>query len=315
MRRPVSASARMPVTGMRPSAGCGNRWVQMASPTARGWPCTGYRCISRLGPALTSTMAPPCSSMGWRMSCSTMSMPAMSRPMVRAAMMAWWATSGWTSSVQSTVRLPVRSSSTSWPAAGTDSGCSCWRCSSTRILAFCDSSMRSSVMSTRQRGCWLIWASTSSATVDWPSPTTPRVSPRVAATTWWPTTSTRCSWPRMQRSTSTWVPSRLASCQAASIEAWSTRSRLTPRARLPSSGLTTTGTPRRWAICQAWAGDAARSPWGVGMPALASRRLVRALSEAMSWAMAPVWSLSAVQMRCCAAPMPSCTRLPLGNRR
>ena len=38
----------------------------MAWPTGRGVPSAGFRCISRPGPALTSTTAPPCSCSGLR---------------------------------------------------------------------------------------------------------------------------------------------------------------------------------------------------------------------------------------------------------
>jgi hypothetical protein len=57
----------------------------MALPTLRGSPEAGLMWASRPGLALTSMMAPRCSSSGREMSSATRSMPAMSRPTMRAA--------------------------------------------------------------------------------------------------------------------------------------------------------------------------------------------------------------------------------------
>ncbi len=92
----------------------------MARPTGRGEPMAGFRCISRPGPALTSTMAPRCSSSGREMSSATRSTPAMSRPTTRAARVTVAATLGCTRSVTSKATLPLRWISTTRPDAGTD---------------------------------------------------------------------------------------------------------------------------------------------------------------------------------------------------
>ena len=57
-----------------------------------------------------------------------------------------------------------------------------------------------------------------------------------------------------------------------------------------------------------------RLPSGTGTPHALSSVLVRSLSLAMLSAIALVRSVSAVQMRRCAAPWPSCTRLPSVRR-
>ncbi len=106
----------MPTIGMRPLSPAGEqvcrRWPGRP---VRGLPSAGLRCMSRPGPALTSTMAPPCSASGREMSSATRSMPAMSRPTTRAASATAAATSGWTWSVTSKATLPLRWISTRLP--------------------------------------------------------------------------------------------------------------------------------------------------------------------------------------------------------
>jgi len=53
-----------PTTGMRPSSSAANKLSTTALPTGRALPCAGFKCMSKLGPALISTMAPPCSASG-----------------------------------------------------------------------------------------------------------------------------------------------------------------------------------------------------------------------------------------------------------
>ena len=106
----------------------------------------------------------------------------------------------------------------------------------------------------------------------------------------------------MNFSTMTSEPSGSASAKAALISASRESSSVTPRAWLPSEGFTVTGRPISCATSQA--SSALRTIWpsGTGTPQEASSRLVKSLSWAMPSAMALVWSLSAVQMRRCAAP-------------
>ena len=77
-----------PVTatiGTRPVSPSGKRSETIASPTGRGVPAEGSRCIRSPGAALTSTITPACSSSGRLMSWAITSTPAMSSPMIRAA--------------------------------------------------------------------------------------------------------------------------------------------------------------------------------------------------------------------------------------
>ncbi len=198
--------------------------------------------------------------------------------------------------------LPLRCSSTLGPWAGMVSGVTFWRLGSS-LTAGASRLIQSSGYSCSgpRRGSWLTTA-TSSRSVDLPLPATLTVSPRQAATTLPPTTRMRCSVPSMKRSTITSEPSGWASAKAALMSASSRRSSVTPRAWLPSEGLTVTGKPMSCATSQASSGLWTIWPSGTGTPQAASRRLVKSLSWAMPSAMALVWSLSAVQMRRCAAP-------------
>ena len=139
-------------------------------------------------------------------------MPAMSRPTSRAASAATYSTSGCTRSEQSMATLPLRWMMASWPAASTELAVRPWRRNSS-WTAVCSMSIRSSGNSSSgpRRGSVLSWRATSVSTVDWPSPVMATTSPRAAATTRPPTTSRRCSLPRMKRSTSTSLPSGSAS--------------------------------------------------------------------------------------------------------
>ena len=138
------------------------------------------------------------------------STPQMCRPMVCAASMARAATSGCTSSVTSVAlppvdRLALLRNTTRWPCAGTDPGAS----PSAAMRAMAMSSSRILVSAVPwplpRRGSWFTM-STSCEIVCTPSPSTCGGSRRAAATSWWPTTSRRKSWPGRKRSTITSSP-------------------------------------------------------------------------------------------------------------
>ena len=198
--------------------------------------------------------------------------------------------------------LPLRCSSTLWPRGITLPCVTFWRLSSS-CTAPASRLIQSSGYSCSgpRRGSWLSTA-TSSRSVAWPLPCTLTVSPLVAATTLPPTTSRRCSMPSMNFSTMTSEPSGWASANAALMSASRESSSVTPRAWLPSEGFTVTGKPISCATSQASSASLTMRPSGTGTPQAVSRRLVKSLSWAMPSAMALVWSLSAVQMRRCAAP-------------
>ena len=123
----VCSVPTMPITGMRPESFGPNKWSTTALPTGRGWPTAGFTCMSRPGPALTSITAPRVSCKGRPMSSVTISMPAMSRPITRAASVADAATSGCTLSVTSRLRLPLRCTTTERSFSTTLCGSSPWR--------------------------------------------------------------------------------------------------------------------------------------------------------------------------------------------
>ena len=207
----------VPVTatrGMRPSSPGANSSSTMGTPTLRGRPKEGARCMRRPGAALTSTMPPLCSSRGLSMVSQTTSTPQICRPMVCAASMARAAISGCTSSVTSVAlppvdRLALLRSTTRWPWAGTLSGVR----PSLAMRAMAISSRRTLVNAVPwpepRRGSWLTMF-TSSRMVCWPSPSTWGGSRRAAATSWPPTTSMRKSWPGKKRSTRISSPNSLA---------------------------------------------------------------------------------------------------------
>ncbi len=96
-RRVTVVLPLVPVThtmGMRPFSPGGKSVSTMASPTGRGAPTEGARCIASPGPALTSTTTPPWSSSRCEMSFATTSSPATSRPTIWAARAAWAAMLG-----------------------------------------------------------------------------------------------------------------------------------------------------------------------------------------------------------------------------
>ena len=203
----------VPVTltiGIRPLSSGGNNIPTIASPTGRGSPTEGLRCMTSPGPALTSTTTAPCSSRGREMSVATMSRPAISRPMVWAASTACSATVGCTSSVQSIERLSFRCTSTLSPSGGTESGVNPWRSSCSSVTGSNSMKLSGKVSSSPRRGSEFNWASIRSRRVLRPSATTEHASPRTAATSLFPTTSKRCSSPGANRSTSTPDPSRAA---------------------------------------------------------------------------------------------------------
>ena len=88
----------VPVTatiGMRAGVPDGKRPSITGRATYCGSPSVGWVCIRKPGAALTSTIAPPVSRTGVAMSGQMKSMPATSRPMIRAAVSAISTLSGW----------------------------------------------------------------------------------------------------------------------------------------------------------------------------------------------------------------------------
>ena len=99
-----------------------------------GSPIVGCVCIRKPGAALTSQIAPPVSRTGSVMSGQMKSMPAMSRPTIRAASSAISTFSGCASKVRSIEMppvdmLPVSASLTISPSAGTESSVWPWSAS------------------------------------------------------------------------------------------------------------------------------------------------------------------------------------------
>ena len=119
----------------------GEQVVEIARPTGRGEPTAGFRCISRPGPALTSTIAPPCcvqrprDVLGHQVDAGDVQADHARGQRGRVRDL------GWTWSVQSMATLPLRWISTRWPAAGTTSASSSWRLSSSRSSASVATSM------------------------------------------------------------------------------------------------------------------------------------------------------------------------------
>ena len=141
-----------------------------------GSPIVGWVCIRKPGAALTSQIAPPASRTGSVMSGQMKSMPAMSRPTIRAASSAISTFSGCASKVRSMEMppvdmLPVSASLTISPSAGTDSRVCPWSASTS--IAASSTLMRVSTFScpTPRRGSALV-RSTSCSTVEVPSPVT-----------------------------------------------------------------------------------------------------------------------------------------------
>ena len=127
--RTVVVFPLVPVTamiGMRAGAPGGNSRSMTGRATYCGSPSVGWVCIRKPGAALTSTMPPPVSRTGTVMSGQMKSMPAMSRPTMRAAVSAISTLSGWASIVRSMLvppvdMLPVSASFTRRPSGGTSS--------------------------------------------------------------------------------------------------------------------------------------------------------------------------------------------------
>ncbi len=141
-----------------------------------GSPMVGCVCIRKPGAALTSQIAPPVSRTGSVMSGQMKSMPAMSRPTIRAASSAISTFSGCASKVRSIEMppvdmLPVSASLTISPSAGTESRVWPWSVRTSRAPS--STLMRVSTFScpTPRRGSALV-RSTSSWTVALPSPVT-----------------------------------------------------------------------------------------------------------------------------------------------
>ena len=141
-----------------------------------GSPIVGCVCIRNPGAALTSQIAPPVSRTASVMSGQMKSMPAMSRPTIRAASSAISMFSGWASKVRSMEMppvdmLPVSASFTISPSFGTESSACPWAASTSSAAA--STLIRVSTFSwpTPRRGSAFV-RSTSSSTVDVPSPVT-----------------------------------------------------------------------------------------------------------------------------------------------
>ena len=168
-----------PVTatmGIRDGFPCGNSRSMTGLATYCGSPSVGWECMRNPGAALTSTIAPPVSRTGREMSGVRKSIPAMSRPMTRAASSAISTFSSWASNVRSMEMppvdmLPVSASLTICPSGGASSRP--YPCRRTRRSASPSIRMRVSTFSwpMPRRGSWLVM-STSSRTVCSPSPTT-----------------------------------------------------------------------------------------------------------------------------------------------
>ena len=117
----------VPVTatiGIRLGAPGGNSMSTTGLAMNWGSPIVGCVCIRKPGAALTSQIAPPASRTGCVMSGQMKSMPAMSRPTMRAASSAISTFSGCASKVRSIEMppvdmLPVRASLTVSPSGGT----------------------------------------------------------------------------------------------------------------------------------------------------------------------------------------------------
>ena len=108
-----------------------NMLSTMASPTGRGLPNEGLKCMRKPGAALISTMPARCSSMGFKIVSATRSTPAISRPTICAAVTIRAAYSGCTSSVTSVALPPVLKfallrSNTRLPFSGTDCAFKPW---------------------------------------------------------------------------------------------------------------------------------------------------------------------------------------------
>jgi hypothetical protein len=186
---PVTAT-----TGIRPLSSP-NRASTMAAPASRGAPRLGYWCMRMPGAALTSMMPPRCSCSGWPMSWHTMSMPATSRPMVRAARMQISRVSSGSRSVTSSAvppvdRLALPRRSTDTPSGGTVASvqpcaASTWSASSSSGIL-----VRMLVWPSPRAGLRFS-ISTSCCTVCTPSPVTCGGRRQDAAATLRPVTSTR----------------------------------------------------------------------------------------------------------------------------
>ena len=94
-------------TGIRAFSPGANMLEIMASPTWRGLPKEGLKCMRKPGAALISTMPARCSSIGFKMVSATRSTPAISKPTICAAVTMRAASSGCTSSVTSVALPPV----------------------------------------------------------------------------------------------------------------------------------------------------------------------------------------------------------------
>ncbi len=127
--REVVVLPLVPVTetiGIRLGAPGGNSMSTTDLEMNCGSPRVGWVCIRKPGAAFTSQIAPPASRTGSVMSGQMKSMPAMSRPMTRAASSAISTFSGCASNVRSIEMppvdmLPVSVSLTSSPDGGTSS--------------------------------------------------------------------------------------------------------------------------------------------------------------------------------------------------
>ena len=287
----------------------------MASPTGRGLPADGSRCMRRPGPALTSTTAPRCSSSGRPMSTATTSTPAMSRPTTRAASTARAATSGWTSvghvgGRAAGAQVAVAADQHAHPGRR-------HRIGRVALLGQDGQGDRVELDEAQDGGVAVAAARVAVDLGDELADGRPAVADDLgrlapgrghqpvaddqqavvgAGDELLDEDAARLPRGRRRR--------RAATCSRV------VRLVATPRPWLPYCGLTTTGTPISSAAAQASSASATGRPSGTGTPTACSSVRVSCLSWAIASAMALVRSVSAVQMRRWWTPWPSCTRLP-----
>ena len=177
--RTVVVLPLVPVTamiGMRADEPAGKSESMTGRATYCGSPSVGWVCIRKPGAALTSTIAPPVSRTGVAMSGQMKSIPATSRPTIRAAVSAISTLSGCASMVRSIEvppvdMLPVRASLTQVPAGRTSSSPNPWARTSASAASLTVIRVRTFSWPMPRRGSALA-ISTSSRTVCSPSPVT-----------------------------------------------------------------------------------------------------------------------------------------------
>ena len=276
-----------------------------------GTPTVGWVCIRKPGAALTSQIAPPVSRTGEAMSGQMKSMPATSRPTIRAASSAISTLSGWASKVRSMEMppvdmLPVSASLTISPAAAPTSARSPGRATSSSAAS--STLIRVSTFScpTPRRGSALVMLDEVGDGVLAVADDVGRdalgdgghaAADDEAAVVLPVTKDSTMSVPRRD--------SRLGDVERALDVVLGAAGRgRRPRPWLPSSGLTTTGKPIRAGRLRPRRPSCAPSPGvGTGRPAEGRAACaVRSLSLAMSTASAEVCEVIVARMRCACTP-------------